>query len=136
MRHRLRAPIAGPTYDPRTVERARELRREETPFERKVWGWLRCRGLLKLKFRRQQPFAGFILDFYCPAERLAIELDGPVHRGSERGQWDAERDAALSRAGIRVVRIRNEEVSKRAIESLVRRALLPSPAGRGVGGEG
>ena len=136
MRHRLCKPVAGPTYDLQTIERARELRREETPSERKVWGWLRGRGVLKLKFRRQQPFAGFVLDFYCPSERLAIELDGPVHQREERQRWDAEREAALSRAGTRDIRIRNEEVSKRAIESLVRTALLPSPAGSGVGGEG
>ena len=89
-----------------------------------------------LRFRRQQPIAGFIVDFYCPSLRLAIELDGAVHNTAKQARWDAERDASLERRGIRVVRIRNEDATRRGLESRIRSALPPSPAGRGVGGEG
>ena len=52
----------------------------------------------------------FILDFYCPAHRLAVEVHGSVHDGADQAEYDAARTAALEQLGIRVVRVRNEEV--------------------------
>src|ERR1041384_2907746 len=56
--------------------RARELRLHPTPAERHAWTLLRNRGILGLKFRRQHVLHGFIVDFYCPSERIVIELEG------------------------------------------------------------
>src|SRR5881392_1368473 len=69
--------------------RARELRHNPTPAERHAWTLLRNRGILGLKFRRQHVLHGFIVDFYCPSERIVIELEGGVH--------DNERNEATTR---------------------------------------
>ena len=58
------------------LERARALRREATDAERFLWSLLRNRQFLGLKFRRQHPLGGYIVDFYCHEARLGIELDG------------------------------------------------------------
>ena len=58
------------------LERARALRREATDAERLLWSLLRDRQFLGLKFRRQHPLGGYIVDFYCHEARLGIELDG------------------------------------------------------------
>ena len=61
------------------VPAARRLRARETVSERVLWGALRDRGVGGYKFRRQHPVGIFVLDFYCEALRLAIEIDGPIH---------------------------------------------------------
>jgi len=86
--------------------RARELRRVMTPAEARLWDGLR--GWKVAKFRRQHPLERFILDFYCPAARLCVEVDGGVHDVLE--ERDAARTAHLATLGIRVIRFRNEEV--------------------------
>lgn len=55
------------------------LRHNLTPAEAKLWTLLKGSQLAGRKFRRQHSVGNFILDFYCPSERLAIELDGAVH---------------------------------------------------------
>jgi very-short-patch-repair endonuclease len=76
--------------------------------------------VLGFKFRRQEAIAGFFVDFYCPALRLAIELDGGDHRAPEGQARDAERDAALARRGLRVVHLLNREVSPESLGRIVR----------------
>lgn len=125
-------------YDPETVKRARELRNHATATEQAVWELLRGRRMLGLKFRRQQPMRGFILDFYCPGQRIAIEVDGRVHSGSAQRTRDLERDASLERLGVRVIRMANDEATPAEIERRLR-ALVgspPLPQGEGVGGRG
>lgn len=63
-----------------------------------------------MRFRRQHAIGRFVLDFYCPAEGLAIEVDGGVHDDPDQAEYDAARRDALSQLGIRVVRVRTEEV--------------------------
>jgi very-short-patch-repair endonuclease len=87
---------------------ARRLRREETPAERALWRVLRNRAVNGLRFRRQHPMGGFVLDFYCPEVRLCVELDGPVH--DAQPERDAARTAHLDALGITVLRFRNEDV--------------------------
>ena len=113
MRLRLNSPTTGRVYSADSIQKARQLRRSATPQEVAVWDWPRARRLLGLKLRRQQPVAGFIVDFYCASGRLALELDGAVHDDDSRRTRDAERDSALARLGIRVVRVRNEEAPAR-----------------------
>jgi very-short-patch-repair endonuclease len=95
----------------RLKQPARRLRREETRAEAVLWSHLRGRGLGGLKFRRQHTVAQFIVDFYCPSARLAIELDGEIHdRLVDR---DAERTSIIESRGITVIRFRNDDVFER-----------------------
>lgn len=115
---------------------ARQLRRNPTPAERHAWALLRNRRLLGLKFRRQHVLHGFVVDFYCPAAKLVIELEGYPHDGAERSDYDAARAAWLRSAGYRVIRVRNREVSRGRLEELVGALLRPlSPLSRRGGGD-
>ena len=89
-------------------EAARKLRREQTPSEELLWGYLRDRQLGH-KFRRQQRVGRFVADFICKEKRLIIELDGGVHLAQK--ERDAERDIYLKEYGYEVVRFKNEEVT-------------------------
>jgi very-short-patch-repair endonuclease len=89
-------------------ELARQLRRSMTPAETLLWKALRRSQLAGLHFRRQQIIDGFIVDFYCHAARLVIELDGPIHDG--RKDYDAERDRILSVRSLAILRIPNDRV--------------------------
>lgn len=86
------------------VERARKLRRAMTPPEVRLWQWLRDRPG-GFKFRRQHPVGKFVLDFYCPAARLIIEVDGEVHNRGGQPERDEARDAWCAEQGLRVVRV-------------------------------
>jgi len=97
---------------PRLRDRARDLRKALTVSERRLWNWLRKRTFCGYKFRRQFPIDRFILDFYCPELRLAIEVDGHQHEQIHTFQYDDARTARLERLGIRVFRIPNELLAK------------------------
>jgi very-short-patch-repair endonuclease len=86
---------------------ARRLRKKATPSEQLLWKHLR-RKQLPFKFRRQQPMAPYIVDFFCPAARLVIELDGESHIGRE--DYDYRREQFLKRQGLTVLRFWNSEV--------------------------
>ncbi|CAM3944906.1 endonuclease domain-containing protein [Deinococcus frigens] len=96
------------------VPRARELRREQTPAERKLW-FLFLRTY-PVKFRRQVPLLGYVLDFYAPSLRLCIKLDGRSHDSAEAQTYDAERSRVLAGAGVRVLRFGNAEVEGNFVE--------------------
>jgi very-short-patch-repair endonuclease len=90
------------------VLRAKELRNNMTPAERKLWSVLRARQCGGMRFRRQYPFGPYILDFACLEKRLAIELDGSQH--GETIRYDDERTQRLNRHGWRLLRFWNHEV--------------------------
>jgi very-short-patch-repair endonuclease len=90
--------------------RARELRREATSAEAILWEALRAGRLDGLKFRRQHAIGRFILDFYCAAHHLCVEVDGEVHE--KQRERDAARDSALLAHGIVTLRVRNEDVTQ------------------------
>ena len=90
----------------------RDLRNHATPAERALWQMLKGRRLHGRKFRRQHSIGSFVLDFYCPTERLAVELDGSIHDDPARRSYDVERQRALERLGVRVVRFANHAVLK------------------------
>ena len=121
--------------------RARELRLQPTPAERHAWTLLRNRGILGLKFRRQHVLHGFIVDFYCPSEGIVIELEGNVHDTEVQRDYDRARAGLLEAAGYRVIRLRNRDVSRDRLETVLREALetrssFPlSRRERGSGGE-
>ena len=89
-------------------DHARDLRRNQTSTERRLWGQLRGHRLGGWKWRRQTPIGPYIVDFYCPAARLVIELDGPTHQ--EQGFYDERRTEYLQRGGLRVLRFPAEQV--------------------------
>lgn len=88
----------------------RDLRKGQAGAETRLWERLRSSQLLGRKFRRQHSVGMYVLDFYCPAERLAVEVDGSVHATEQARQHDAERDATLAQLSIHTVRITNSEV--------------------------
>jgi very-short-patch-repair endonuclease len=75
-----------------------------------LWGKLKGRQLLGCKFRRQFSIGPYILDFYCPALKLAIEVDGDSHFQDGVTQYDAKRQAFIESLGIKVVRFLNTEI--------------------------
>lgn len=79
-----------------------------TAAEQVLWEALRDKKLGGLRFRAQHPVGQFILDFYCPACKLAVELDGSIHEG--RAEEDAARTTHLRAYSYRVLRFQNEEV--------------------------
>jgi very-short-patch-repair endonuclease len=123
-----------------TFALARQLRLHATPAERHAWSLLRNRAMLGLKFRRQHVLHGFIVDFYCIAERLVVELEGDVHDAPDQGSYDAARAALLEAAGYRVVRIRNRDATRAHLEDVLRERLTnppfvpPLPKGEGARG--
>ena len=86
------------------------LRNNSTPAEIRLWTYIKNKQLSGRKFRRQHSIDNFILDFYCPAERIAIELDGGYHNTAKQSAKDKERDLILKSYGIKVLRFRNELV--------------------------
>ncbi len=90
---------------PLIANRARTLRKAMTAPEVMLWTRLRGRVADQPTFRRQHPIGAFILDFYCPSARLAVEVDGSTHWNEARGQRDLERDEWLDRHGVTVMRI-------------------------------
>jgi type I restriction enzyme M protein len=119
------------------LERARELRAKQTPAEELLWELLRDRQLCDAKFRRQHQFGDYLCDFYCHEAKLVIECDGSPHETSSRIQHDAKRDAYLRSQGLTVLRFSNDLVMHNTAAVLDEIALhLPSPSGRGAGGEG
>ena len=92
----------------RTIQRARELRRDGRLAERKCWELLRAHRLRGIKFRRQHPIGRYFADFACPAKMLIIEIDGDHH--ADRIEADARRTADLQRAGWKVIRFAANKV--------------------------
>jgi very-short-patch-repair endonuclease len=112
-----------------TTDRARDLRRGQTNAEVVLWQLLRRRNLNGLKFRRQHPLGGFIVDFFCEKARLVVELDGGGHAEAGQTGYDAQRTVRLERLGVRVLRFWNRDVLLNAegvLERILERARVPS----------
>ncbi len=86
------------------------LRNKSTSAEATLWNLLKSRKLDGRKFRRQQSIGNYIADFYCPAEKLVIELDGAYHGAYIQIQKDIERDNYLKELGFTVLRFENRFV--------------------------
>ena len=89
-----------------------------TPAETKLWDRLQNKELHGLKFRRQHPLDRFILDFYCHAHSLVVEVDGGVHINQR--DYDEARTEWLEQRGYRVIRFANEDVMN-DVEGVLRR---------------
>jgi len=95
-------------------EKRRNLRRDQTYCEKILWIYLRDRKTLGYKFRRQYSVDHFVIDFYCPQLKLAIELDGSVHDLPDQKEYDAYRQEYLEKFGITFCRITNDELMSNA----------------------
>ena len=91
-------------------ERRQDLRNNATPPEKTLWQYLKGSQVAGRKFRRQHSVGNYILDFYCPAERLAIELDGAHHFTEEGIAYDEVRTAYINSLHIKVIRFENKEI--------------------------
>jgi very-short-patch-repair endonuclease len=122
-----------PQTPKKLLENAKDLRREMTPAEALLWYHLRAKRLDGVKFIRQNPRAGAIVDFVTRSRRLIIEVDGDTHGGDEAQERDAQRTARLEKQGYRVIRfsnadvMRNEEAVLAAISDALAAAPLPNP---------
>jgi len=134
-------PLAGGGWEEGAVgssllTHARAMRRAPTRAERKPCQGLRKHQVSGLKFRRQVPLGPYIADFYCPAVRLVVEVDGVSHIDAPA---DAVRDAWMTQRNIRVARIANSNVLRNlegiliAIGELARTPPPPNPLPRGEG---
>jgi very-short-patch-repair endonuclease len=120
---------------------ARAMRRQPTLAEDRLWQALRG-GVLGVRFRRQHPVGHFILDFWCPAARLVVEVDGDVH--DMQPERDAARTEVLASFNCHVIRFRNDEVL-RDLDTMLQRIhaevgartnVPPSPGSSGEGAGG
>ena len=91
-------------------ERRQELRHEMTKAERLLWKSIRNRQINGSKFRRQYSIGTYVVDFYSPENKLAIEIDGSSHDKIGAIEYDKNRQEEIETLGIRVVRFTNKDV--------------------------
>ena len=111
---------------PTTVARARQLRRQVSPPEARLWSRLHARIPGLPAFRRQHPMGPYVLDFYCAKARLAVEIDGIAHDMGDRPRRDLRRQSWLEAQGITVVRIPASELARQfdeAADAVMRMAI-------------
>ena len=97
-------------YNPILKDNSRQLRTNMTDAEQVLWHKLRRKQIQGVQFYRQKPLLAFIVDFYCPAAKLVIELDGSQHFETGHQAKDQARDAALAGIGLQVLRFDNRQV--------------------------
>jgi very-short-patch-repair endonuclease len=121
MGHHARPPcvVRRADIDSHKLQLARRFRRAPTAVEAAACG---------LKFRRQQLIAGFIVDFYCPSQRLVLELDGGVHDDPTQREHDQARTEVLRQLSIRVLRVPNHDVHEQALRALLEPYARPERA--------
>ena len=95
-------------YNPKLKERARELRKNSTLSEIKLWKALRAGNMHGYKFNRQKPLDEFIVDFYCRKLKLVIEVDGESH--DDKKAYDHRRQRRLESLGLHVIRFYDHDV--------------------------
>ena len=88
-----------------TKDRAKALRRSMSLPEVLLWKALKGGAVDRLHFRKQHPIGPYILDFYCDAAKLAVEVDGATHGTEDRPERDDRRDAWLAAQGIATLRL-------------------------------
>lgn len=89
---------------------AKKLRKNSTRAEKILWQLLRNRRFEGYKFRRQHPIWKYVVDFYCHQSRLVIETDGEAHDNADQIKNDSERDEFMEKMGLKVLRIKNEDL--------------------------
>ncbi len=121
-------PNRGPRTREKHLAHAKELRSQQTDAELRLWYHLRAHRFLGLKFKRQVPVGGYIVDFVCLEHALVIEVDGGQH--AERVHADKLRSAFLKKQGFHVLRFWNDEVlsqTEAVLEAIRQHLQLPPP---------
>jgi very-short-patch-repair endonuclease len=95
---------------PKIFARAKKLRQEMTPLERKLWARLRAHRMQGVHFRTQHAIGNYVVDFCAVSKKLIVELDGGQHL--EQADYDQERTRFLESKGYRVLRFWNNDVTK------------------------
>ena len=119
-------------YDHNNVKLAKNLRKNMTPWERKLWYCFF--KTYTVKFQRQKVIDGYIVDFYCARAKLIIELDGGGHYDPNTMKKDEERTRKLESTGLQVIRFSNIDVDKNfysvctVIDETVKNRTLPQSA--------
>ena len=114
---------------------ARELRKNMTPQERKLWNKIRNKQFYNLSFRRQYPIGEYIVDFICREIKLIIEIDGGQHNFQNNIEYDERRTKFLNSLGYNVVRFWNNDIDKNIegviqyLEKLAPTLILPHRGG-------
>lgn len=108
--------VVSPALHKRATEIARRFRKEHTPSEAILWNAVRRKQLDGRRFRRQQPIGPFVVDFFCPSERLVVEVDGPIH--DAQIELDRERQRLLESLGLRFVRLTAAQVETNLLSAL------------------
>ncbi|MFC7418567.1 endonuclease domain-containing protein [Iodobacter arcticus] len=112
---------------------SQDLRKQMTNAEQLLWSRLRRKQVLGVQFYRQKPLASFIVDFYCAAASLVIELDGSQHFEAVHQVNDKKRDQGLAAMGLLVLRFDNRQVLQefdevmQVIFDVVERQIPPGP---------
>ena len=110
------------------VKTARQLRQQMTDEEKLLWKELRAHRFKGFKIRRQHPIIYqvtekrnkfYVADFYCGAKKLVIELDGKHHQFAEQKEYDEARDKLMKEFGMKILRIKNEELKN--IDTVLRK---------------
>jgi very-short-patch-repair endonuclease len=114
-------------YNKKLVSRAKELRKNMTVAEQKIW-----KNYLKTfpyRVYRQRPIENFIIDFYCPKLKLVIEIDGNSHYNENAQDYDKERTQILQSYGLKVIRFKNDDVlyNFTGVVKLIEGMIPPSP---------
>ncbi len=94
------------------LEKAKELRKNMTPQERKLWKILRNHQFYDFEIRRQYPIDKYIVDFICRIKKIIIEIDGGQHNEKETIEYDKKRSFDLNKLGYKVVRFWNNDIDK------------------------
>ena len=104
--------MASQLRDERLLTYARELRKNMTQEERKLW-YMYLRSHPKWRFRRQEVIGHYIADFYCAKARLVIEIDGSQHFEENAMRYDAARTTYFADQQLRVIRFTNADINQR-----------------------
>ena len=94
------------------LEKAKELRKNMTPQERKLWQILRKNQFYGFEIRRQYPIDKYIVDFICRSKKIIIEIDGGQHNDEKYIKYDENRSKDLSKLGYKVIRFWNNDIDK------------------------
>jgi len=94
----------------KNTPKSKELRKNQTPWESKLWYYLRKKNFLNFKFKRQVPIGEFIVDFCCQKAGLIVELDGGHHMDHTQKIKDLKRDESIKDKGYTILRFWNNEI--------------------------
>jgi very-short-patch-repair endonuclease len=114
------------------TEKRRLLRNNATKAEEILWQRLKGKQVENHKFRRQVSITEYVVDFYCPKLKLAIEVDGVTHSSQDEIEYDIDRQTKIEALGIVFLRFRNEEIYKnleKVVNDITQKVILLGEAG-------